>query len=82
MSLQEVLDRTRAASEAKRSTEIVAKLHRAVEELRVSGILDHVLKVGATMPRFRLPNQNGREVDSAVLLAKGPLVVAFYRGKW
>ena len=82
MSLAEILDRTRAAAEAKRSPQVVAELHRAIDELRASGALDRVVKVGDVMPAFRLPNQDGREIDSAALLARGPLVVAFYRGKW
>jgi hypothetical protein len=82
MSLAEILDRTRTAAEAKRPPEVVAEMHRAVDELRASGALDRVLKVGDPMPSFHLPNQDGREVDSASLLARGPLVVTFYRGKW
>lgn len=82
MSLAEILDRTRAAAEAKRSPHVVSQLHRAIDELRASGAMDRVVKVGDPMPAFRLPNQDGREVDSAKLLAKGPLVVTFYRGKW
>jgi cytochrome oxidase Cu insertion factor (SCO1/SenC/PrrC family) len=82
MSLAEILDRTRTAAEAKRSPKVVAQLHRAIDELRTSGILDHAVKAGAPMPPFKLPNQDGREVDSSALLAKGALVVTFYRGKW
>ncbi len=82
MSLAEILDRTRTAAEAKRPPEVVAEMHRAVDELRTSGALERILKVGQPMPAFRLPNQDGREIDSASFLAKGPLVVTFYRGKW
>ena len=82
MALREILDRTRAAGEAKRPPQIVAQMHRAVNELRASGILEGVVKAGDVMPSFRLPGQNGRTIDSCDLLAKGPLVVSFYRGKW
>lgn len=34
------------------------------------------------MPEFLLPNAEGRLVDSADLLAAGPLVVTFFRGAW
>ena len=81
MSLQETLDRARAAGEAKRPSQIVAQMHRAVNELRASGILDRIVKVGEVMPAFALPGQNGI-VDSRDLLAKGSLIVTFYRGKW
>ena len=82
MSLSETLDRTRAAADAKRPPEMVAQLHRAVDELRESGIMDRVARPGDPMPHFRLPNQDGREIDSADFLRAGPLVVTFYRGKW
>lgn len=82
MSLAEILDRTRNAAEAKRAPEVVAQMHRAVDELLASGALDRIVKVGQPMPAFRLPSQDGREIDSAKLLEKGPLVVTFYRGKW
>jgi hypothetical protein len=82
MSLAEILDRARTAAESKRPPEVVAQMHRAVAELRASGAPDRILKVGEPMPAFRLPNQDGRDIDSASLLARGPLVVTFYRGKW
>ena len=82
MSLAEILDRTRAASAEKRAPEVTTALHRATRELRSSGILDRVVQVGETMPAFKLPNQDGVDVDSAALLAKGPLVITFYRGRW
>lgn len=82
MSLAEILDRTRTAAESKRPPEVVAQMHRAVDELRSSGAMDRIVKVGQPMPAFRLPNQDGREIDSARLLERGPLVVTFYRGKW
>lgn len=82
MSLREILERTRTTAEAKRAPEVVAEMHRAVDELRGSGILERIVKPGDAMPPFKLPGQNGRIVDSGALLAKGPLVVTFYRGKW
>ncbi len=36
----------------------------------------------AAMPAFNLENTSGETVSSADLLAKGPLVVSFFRGKW
>ena len=39
-------------------------------------------KSGDRMPGFLLPNAEGRLIDSAELLAKGPLVVTFFRGGW
>ena len=55
---------------------------RAVEELRNSGILTRALKVGDSAPEFNLLNQDGKPVSSGELLSKGPLVIAFLRGRW
>jgi len=82
MSLNDELKALRVRAEAKRSPETVAAMHRAVEELRTSGAPAAVLKPGAAAPRFALPNADGRIVDSATLLARGPLIVTFYRGRW
>lgn len=39
-------------------------------------------QVGDAGPDFELPDQLGQMVRSKDLLAKGPLVVTFYRGNW
>ena len=82
MSLQDSLDAMRTKFESKLSPEIVDTMHQATDELLQSGIMDRVLKVGDTAPKFSLPDHNGDMVDSADLLDKGPLAVSFYRGAW
>jgi peroxiredoxin len=39
-------------------------------------------QIGEKLPRFVLPNQNGKLVALDALLEKGPVVVAFLRGHW
>ena len=82
MSLNDELKALRARAESKRPPEIVATMYRAVDELRASGAPDRVLKVGDAAPRFELSNAEERIIDSAKLLAAGPLIVTFYRGRW
>ena len=53
-----------------------------IEELRASGALERILPVGAPAPDFELPDVNKQPVRSRDLLARGRLVVAFYRGRW
>jgi len=60
----------------------VEALHRSVDELIASGAPDRALKVGDVAPEFTLPDPDGNPVSSKALLAKGPLVVSFYRGVW
>jgi len=57
-------------------------MHRATDELIASGAGERALKAGDRAPEFALKDANGREVASRELLAKGPLVVTFYRGVW
>ena len=54
----------------------------ATEDLRVSGIMDRLIKVGDRLPSFALPNAYGQDVRSSDLLAQGPLVLTFFRGAW
>ena len=57
-------------------------MHRATEELIASGAAEKALKVGDKAPAFTLNDPDGNTVSSADLLARGPLVVTFYRGVW
>ena len=82
MSLQSELNVLKAQFEAKAQPDALAVMHRATEDLRRSGILERALKVGDKAPDFALPDGNGTIVSSKDLLAKGPLVVSFYRGVW
>ena len=82
MTLQEELDALRAQSQTRIPPETREIMRRAVEDLRKSGILDRVPKVGTKAPEFTLPNLSGQPVGARALFAKGPLVVSFYRGKW
>ncbi|KAL6243413.1 hypothetical protein RBB50_009405 [Rhinocladiella similis] len=40
------------------------------------------IQVGDSLPAFKLTDALGKEVSSADLLAKGPIVMTFYRGEW
>jgi len=43
---------------------------------------ENALKLAQQAPDFILPNQKGGPVSLTSLLAKGPVVVTFYRGSW
>ncbi|KAI8952619.1 AhpC-TSA-domain-containing protein [Xylaria longipes] len=40
------------------------------------------IQVGDKMPDFSMTDATGKEVASDSLLAKGPLLITFYRGEW
>ncbi|MGC1784126.1 MAG: peroxiredoxin-like family protein [Acidobacteriaceae bacterium] len=53
-----------------------------MERVRAIGTIDAALKVGELAPDFTLPNAFGNPVSLSALLARGPVVVSFYRGEW
>jgi hypothetical protein len=57
-------------------------MQEEAERLAQSGIAKKSLKAGDKAPTFSLSNILGKEISSQVLLARGPLVVSFYRGGW
>ncbi len=83
MSLQAKLDAFKADFEGNKAPPaVVAVMHRATAALVATGQAERVKKQGDHAPAFVLPDVDGAPVDSAALLAKGPLIVTFYRGIW
>jgi peroxiredoxin len=76
--LDEITARTRELVQAER----LAISERSVEELFVTGIEERILPVGALAPEFALRDEAGRLVRSQDMLAIGPLVINFFRGRW
>jgi hypothetical protein len=82
MTLREQLDHLREAAKARIPPEARATMERSIEDLRASGIIDRIVKVGRPAPDFTLPNATGRSVSLGELRARGPVVLSFYRGRW
>ena len=82
MSLEDKLAAMRAAAATRIPADRQAIMHRATEDLRRSGMLDRIVKVGQPAPAFELASYDGRRVSSAALLASGPMVLSFFRGSW
>jgi hypothetical protein len=82
MPLKEKLEATRALSVSRITADKRAIMERATADLRASGILQRVAAVGQMAPAFAAANYDGRTVSSSELLARGPLVVSFFRGAW
>ena len=82
-SLQDRLDAITARTRDLVQADRLAVSERATEELFASGIEDRMLAVGALAPSFSLPDATtGKLIHSADLLALGPLVLNFFRGRW
>jgi peroxiredoxin len=83
ISLQDKLDRITQNTRALVQPERLAFSERAIAELFATGIEDRILKPGSPAPSFHLPDaRTGKPVNSADLLALGPMVVKFFRGRW
>ncbi len=76
-SLQQVL----AEMMSVRPPSYRALLDELAARLRESA-LENVVKPGERLPDFILPDAEGNLVFSDALLAKGPVVVVFFRGDW
>jgi len=81
MSMKEALAEQKAKVQA-RLGEKFDVIAGEVERIQGLGFLDRSLKAGQAAPGFTLPDAYGREVSLKTLLAKGPVVVSFYRGEW
>jgi peroxiredoxin len=87
MTLQDRINAFKADFEAgklafKPAPEALDIMHRATAELVASGQALNARKAGDKAPEFALKDPDGNVVSLASLLAKGPLVVSFYRGVW
>jgi len=82
MTLQDQLDEITANTRRLVQPERLAVGEKAVAELFASNVEEKILPVGAIAPEFALKDSSGKLVRSADLLALGPLVIKFFRGRW
>lgn len=82
-SLQDQLDRITQNTRKLVQADRLAVSEQATAELFATGIEDRILPVGGVAPSFSLQDtRSGKPIRSADLLALGPLVVNFFRGRW
>ena len=82
MSLQKRLAALRESSAKNIPAEAKAVMSRAIENLRNSGIVEKMLEVGAPAPKFELVSSTGETISLEGELAKGPVLLTFFRGSW
>jgi peroxiredoxin len=81
--LQDQLDRITQSTRALVQPERLAISEKATADLFNTGIEDRALKVGVQAPAFTLEDaRTHKPVNSADILALGPLVINFFRGRW
>ncbi|MCK0157659.1 AhpC/TSA family protein [Cellulophaga sp. F20128] len=65
-----------ANPEFMRGVDAIIKQEKAFEQGK------NAIKIGQKAPSFELPNPQGKFISLPALLAKGPVVITFYRGNW
>lgn len=87
MSLQEKLDAFKAQFQSGQPpfdgvpAEVHERLKTATDHLMASGVAERALREGEA-PDFGLQGANGETIRLSDLLARGPVVLSFYRGAW
>ncbi|MDX1581514.1 MAG: peroxiredoxin-like family protein [Alphaproteobacteria bacterium] len=82
MSLAEQLEEFNKAGLARVPDEVRETLLKGNAEMIEWGLEKNALKTGDQVPDFELPNATGEKRRLSDLLAKGPVVISFYRGGW
>ena len=80
--LAQALEAKASESAQKMPAEVQGLFAKAAKELATSRALERAQNVGAKAPDFTLKDATGKQVALADLRARGPVVIAFYRGKW
>ena len=81
-SLNEEMDRLKREFLSGVPEDIKQTLMQAAQELAASGLAERAVNVGTRAPDFELPNVHGTPVRLSAQLARGPVVLSFYRGGW
>jgi len=82
MSLQDQIEEFKKEMSGQIPPDVQQIMQQAAEVLEQSGISDHSLKAGDTVPDFTLPDAHGDHVNFVDTLEHGPVVLSFYRGGW
>jgi peroxiredoxin len=80
-SLRQQTD-AKIAETRKAKPEFMAKIDDLMVKAKEFQQGGDAVKLDQQAPSFELPNQDGKSVSSSSLLAKGAVVVTFYRGSW
>jgi len=81
-TLSQQLDEFLAGWKQRVPPERQAVMERHIAHLKATGLGQNAKQVGDRAPAIVLPDALGKPFDLAPLLAKGPVIVTFYRGGW
>jgi hypothetical protein len=80
--LEEKLRRTREKATERMPEHALEVLGRHSRELEEANRAADAVGTGDRAPDFRRPSTSGEEVQLSDLLARGPVILSFYRGRW
>ncbi len=81
-SLASELEAMSASVRAQAPATVLDTIDAANRRLAQSALAERALQAGQRAPDFVLPDAKGATVSLGQLLARGPLVLSFYRGAW
>jgi peroxiredoxin len=81
-TLSQQLDEYLAGWKQRMPPERQAIMERHIAHLKETGFGQRARQAGEPAPAIVLPDAHGKTFDVASLLAKGPVIVTFYRGGW
>lgn len=82
MSLKEKLETIHTASRGRIPADKQEIMTRTTNDLRNSGIMESMAKVGDKAPMFTGTSHDGQSIAFGDVLARGPVVLSFFRGHW
>jgi len=82
MTLHEEITAIRQQMMAQIPEPVAAMMQEATTDLARSGLIEHAVKTGDTMPDFDLPDLGDGHIRLSSLLQDAPVVISFYRGGW
>lgn len=82
MNLPEALRKQKEGFLEKAPADIVSVMNEAKENLSNSGILQECLQKGEHAPDFTLEDGFNNKINLQEELAKGPVILKFFRGDW
>ncbi|KAG9236619.1 thioredoxin-like protein [Amylocarpus encephaloides] len=82
MSLSAQLSAVLEGFSQKAPPDVVKVIRESVADFDASFQRDLTIKPGQKLPPFNLSDALGNQIRSDELLARGPLLITFYRGEW
>ena len=82
MSLTSQLSEVFEGFQKKAPQNVQNVIQASVSDLQKSFPSRTPIRTGSLLPDFALANATGRTVTKQQLLAKGPILISFYRGEW